>query len=275
MKFMVLSLCVLVTFSSYGQNLVGNGGDVIASEFNSIARTAVYFLKQKTLTTNDHALVLDIQQKIETTLVESVSDALVLAGREVDAINYPLKNHIQVNRKRWENVRLRTPSERTMIVLHEYIWISGQDDSSYAISARLVKEITANLNQNSVSTESYQVALAEFYVELNLFRADILGMQAIGTVDFYSYCYAAGLLKGHTDRVSRLTNENAFWFSVQQTSKVDEAIGLIASFSQQQVDNCRTQAAIDFKSQLSGIVKSAEAINYLIMSTQFSESELH
>lgn len=63
MKFMVLSLCVLVTFSSYGQNLVGNGGDVIASEFNSIARTAVYFLKQKTLTTNDHALVLDIQQK--------------------------------------------------------------------------------------------------------------------------------------------------------------------------------------------------------------------
>ena len=274
MKYLIFVFLFLSTSLSQAQNLVGNGGDVIASEFNSIARTAVHFLKKKMLSSADQDLVLKVEEKIETTLVESVSDALVLNGREVDAINYPAINHIKVNRKRWEQVRLRDPSERTRIVLHEYIWIAGQDDSSYATSTRVVKEITTDLNQNSTSTEKYQIALGEFYAELNLFRVDILGMQATGAVDFYAYCYAAGLLKVHTDRVSQLTQENAFWFSASQMPTVTQNIDYIKDFSQQQVDNCRLQTPIDFKTQLQGALKSAQAVKYLMMITQFPESEL-
>lgn len=274
MKIRFLILSVLVAFSSQAQNLVGNGGDVIASEFNSIARTAVYFLKLRPLPTDDQALILKIEQKIEFTLVESVTDSLILNGREVDAINYPTLNHIKISRKRWEQVRLRNPSERAMIVLHEYIWIAGTDDSAYATSSRLVKEIAMSLDQNSVSTENYQVVLGEYYAELNLFRADILGMQALGTVDFYSYCYAAGLLKVHTERVSQLTQDNEFWFSSQQKPKVVQTLEYLKTFSQQQVDNCRTQTGVDFKSQLLGVLKSSEAVKYLMMITQFPESEL-
>ncbi|GEM_PF-2987527 len=274
MKYVFLSLSMFFTFSIQAQNLVGNGGDVIASEFNAIARTAVYFLKQKTLSAEDSSLVLNIEQKIESTLVESVADQLVINGREVDAINYPSIGHVKISRKRWEQVRLRDPSERTMIVLHEYIWIAGVDDSSYSVSSRLVKEITASLNRNSISTEKYQVVLAEFYAELNLFRADILSMQAVRSVDFYAYCYAAGLLKVHADRVSQLTQENEFWFSSQQKPSVTQAIEYLRSFSQQQVDNCRTKTSIDFKSQLQGVLKSGEVLKYLMMITQFPESEL-
>lgn len=274
MKFVVLSLSMLLAFSIQAQNLVGNGGDVIASEFNAIARTAVYFLKLKTLSAEDMALVLNIEQKIESTLVESVVDPLMIDGREVDAINYPSMSHIKINRKRWEQIRLRDPSERTMIVLHEYIWIAGADDSSYSMSSRLVKEITVSLNRNSISTEKYQVVLAELYAELNLFRADILSMQAVGSVDFYAYCYAAGLLKVHSDRVSQLTQENEFWFSSQQKPSVTQAIEYLHSFSKQQVDNCRTQTGVDFKSQLAGVLKSGEAVRYLMIVTQFPESEL-
>tara|TARA_B110001454_G_C12722992_1_gene435604 strand:- start:4505 stop:5332 length:828 start_codon:yes stop_codon:yes gene_type:complete len=259
---------------SFAQNLVGNGGDVVAGEFNSIARTAVYFLQKRNLKSGDLELVSDIQKKIETTVVESVVDELVIDGRVVDAINYPSVSAIKINRKRWEQVRLRSPSERTLIVLHEYIWIAGVDDSHYAISTRLTNEIVNDLDKNSVSTERYQLSLADFYSELVLFRVDILGMQGTGVTDFPSYCYAAGALKVHADKVNQLTKENGFWFSTTQKPEVDSRISFIQTFAQAQVNNCKSGTAINFGTQMQDILKMAEAIRYLMMITQFSESEL-
>lgn len=272
----VVSFLVVVLIASFGftQNLVGNGGDVVASEFNSIARTAVYFLQKRVLSPADQQLVADILKKIETTQVESVAHELVIEGRAVDAINYPSVDQIKVNRKRWEQIRLRGPSMRAMIVLHEYIWIAGVDDSHYAISTRLTKEIENDLDRNSISTEKYQTSLADFYSELMLFRIDIMGMQALGATDFPSYCYAAGALKVHADKVSQSTKENSFWFSSAQKPDVDGGISFIQTFAQAQVDNCRSGTAINFGTQMQDIAKLADTIKFLMMITQFPESEL-
>jgi hypothetical protein len=275
MKLAVSFLWVVLMASvGLSQNLVGNGGDVVASEFNSIARTAVYFLQKRVLSPADQQLVADILKKIETTQVESVANELFIDGRAVDAINYPSIEQVKVNRKRWEQIRLRGPSMRTMIVLHEYIWIAGIDDGHYAISTRLVSQIENELDRNSISTEKYQVSLTEFYSELMLFRLDILGMKATGTTDFPSYCYAAGALKVHADKVSQLTEDNSFWFSAVQKPDVDASNNFSKTFVQTQVDNCRSGTAIDFGTQVQEISKLADAIKYLMLITQFPESEL-
>lgn len=272
----VVSFLGVVLIASFGftQNLVGNGGDIVASEFNSIARTAVYFLHKRSLSSEDQQLVADILRKIETIQVESVENELSIAGRVVDAINYPSLGQIKVSRKRWEQIRLRGPSMRTMIVLHEYIWVAGVDDSHYAISTRLAKEIENDLDLNSISTEKYQTSLADFYTELMLFRLDIMGMQATGATDFPSYCYATGALKVYADKVSQLTKENSFWFSTAQKPDVDGGISLIQTFAQAQVDNCRSRTTINFGTQMQDIAKLADTIKFLIMITQFPESEL-
>lgn len=271
--FLLLSVMALSSISQ-AQNMVGNGGDVVASEFNSIARTAVYFLQKKSLSTSDQNIVSDIQKKIETTLVESVNDELSIDGRVVDAINYPELARIKVNRKRWEQIRLRNPSERAMIVLHEYIWIAGTNDGNYAVSTRLTKEIENDLDKNSISTEKYQVALAQLYTEVALFLADVLGMQAAGATDFPAFCYAVGSLKAHAVQSIQLTRENSFWFSVTQRPTVDESVDLIQTFTEQQVAGCRYSTPVDFETIQTRALNVSEAIKYLIMITQFPESSL-
>ena len=188
-SILILQVFLFLGFSVKAQNLVGNGGDVVASEFSFIARTAIFYLKQKSLSEQDRNLVLKIEKKIETTLVESVGHTLILSGREVDAINYPSNQKIVISRPRWEQIRLRTPSERARIVLHEYIWIAGADDSSYQVSIRLVSQIVQELDQNSIAVESFQVLLGKYYTELQLYRSDLILMQQSGNVDLVTYCF--------------------------------------------------------------------------------------
>jgi hypothetical protein len=268
-------VCVGI-FPVQAQNSIGNGGEVIASEFNSIARAAVHFLKLKTLTAVDRLLVEEVEKKIDTTLVTSVEYPLMLGTREVDAINYPADGKILINRKRWELIRLRTPSEITQIVLHEYIWIAGTDDGDYAVSSRLVKQIEKDLNQNSVSTEKYQVALATLYSEVLLFRVDLLGLQGQTSAnDFSAFCMGAGSLMANAKNVIQLTNENIFWFSQTTRPNVERAIDYIGLFAGRQVATCIGKTFIDIPTLLSEIVDVSNHIKYLMQVTQFPESSLN
>lgn len=254
------------------QNLVGNGGDVIASEFNSIARTALYFLKTLALSPDDQKLVEAVEVKVDTVLLESVPNPLILNNREVDAVNIPTENKILISRSRWEQIRLRTPSERTQIVLHEFIWIANYDDGNYKISSRLTALINDDLQQNSISTEKYQVALAQFYSEMMLFRMDLMQMQTSQIADYPLYCMGAGALKAHSDRVIQLTTENIFWFSMDVRSAINTELDDLNEFSKQHIDICVNHKEINFSQQLNTIQKLATFIKNLMRMTQFAGS---
>jgi hypothetical protein len=277
MKQLILISLAFIGFGAFpaqAQNSIGNGGDIVAGEFNAIARTAVHFLKLKALSTVDELLVLEIEKKISTTLVTSVEYPLILGAREVDAINYPVDGKILVNRTRWEQIRLRTPSMISQIVLHEYIWIAGTDDGDYSVSTRLVSLIENDLNQNSVSTEKYQVALARLYSEVLLFRADVIQMQASGT-DFSGFCLGAGSLKAHSANVVELTQENIFWFSQGSRPRVNSATDFVLAFSNQQIKTCVEKTPINFSLVMSQIIEATNHIKYLMQVTQFPESSFN
>lgn len=272
----LISMLLVIFFLSIGtmaQNLVGNGGDVIASEFNFIARTAIFLLKKKTLSKVDSDLVLEIEKKIDSTLVESVGLQLTLDGRDVDAINYPSIQKISISRPRWEQIRLRTPSERARIVLHEYIWIAGTDDSSYQVSNRLIKEVSQELDQNSLSVESYQVLLSRYVVELQLYRTELEVMQQSGQMNFASFCFAMGVLMTQTEEIASQTRENSFMFSTQLRPMVETGVQSMTMWIENNVINCMSKTQIDIQMEFSTINEISKFVKYLMMMTQFPESE--
>lgn len=269
MKQLILFLYVLgFVILGRTQNMVGNAGDIMASEFNMIARTAVHFLQKQTLSKADQQLVAKIQREIETTLVESIESELEINGRIVDAINYPLVKWIKINRKRWEQIRRQSPVEKTVIVLHEYIWIAGIDDGNYAVSTRLTKHIERDLNENSISIEKYHGALRDFHTDMLQFPHYLMEMRR-GLSYMTTFCFFAGTVKVHSDKITMLFNvEDMFWLSLSQKQEVIKSIAFIQKFSAQQVEDCRNSATLEFDSQLNGQNELAKTIHRLTMITR-------
>lgn len=253
------------------QNTVGNGGDVIAAEFNSIARTAIHFLKSKPLSNLEKTIIQSVESRIDTTLLVTVSEKLILNGREVDAINYPGEDKILISKDRWGQIRLRNPAERTLIVLHEYIWIAGFNDQNYDFSTKLVNKVKLNLNENSIATEKYQVLISEFYMDLLLFRNDLIDMQQQQKTDYAKYCLSVGALKSQSEIITQLTYENLFWFSSKNQEKVIRDTEQLKKISEQRVMVCLEQSAIEYAEQLKGINETAVLLKYLMDFTGFPE----
>lgn len=274
MKILIFFTTLLFSILSLAQNTVGNGGDVIASEFNSIARTAVYFLKSKSLTAIEKNIVKNIEVKMDTTMLVSVSEKLILNGREVDAINYPIENKILISKNRWEQIRLRNPAERALIVLHEYIWITGVNDQNYNFSTSLVNKVKANLNENSIATEKYQVLISEFYMDLLIFRSDLLEMQQQQKADYAKYCLSVGSLKSQVENIIQHTQENLFWFSQKTQEKVSRAMEGLKESSKNRASVCLEQRQIEYLQQLKSINETAAMLKFLMEATGFPESSL-
>jgi hypothetical protein len=134
--FVIMSLFFT---NSYAGDGVGNGGDGLAAEFILTAKDAFRILKNKP----ESAQYLDLDKlsmAIANTKVSSSKEPLILNGIEVDAINYPRRQLIVINRARWLDLR---HSNRTLtrfnLVVHEYLGIMGIDDHQYNISESIVK----------------------------------------------------------------------------------------------------------------------------------------
>lgn len=61
-------------------------------------------------------------------------------GPEVDALNYPDEGRIVLSRSRWRGIGYNLKAVR-LLVIHEYLGLARQDDSTYRISSYLVRKI--------------------------------------------------------------------------------------------------------------------------------------
>lgn len=112
----------------------GNGGDSFATEFVSIARSIVTFVK------TENYLPESVKEKfiaaVNEAQVESTDEPLFLKGIPKDALNFPSVNRILFNRARWAS---NTPKAKYALVLHEYFGLIEEETSSYRISAQILE----------------------------------------------------------------------------------------------------------------------------------------
>lgn len=127
----------------------GNAGDTYTAEFILTARDLLPRMK---LLPQSELSGIDMNRLSGAVLNAKVhsEEVLRLNGYEVDAINYPDRQEILVSRSRWRN--LRAPQEtanRLMLVLHEYLFLAGVDDTQFRVSGRLVPQMNVeNFNPN-------------------------------------------------------------------------------------------------------------------------------
>lgn len=137
-------IAIAVTFLSSQGHAVGwdhgNAGDTVSSEFILTGRDVLQRLE---LLFENNKPVFDtanLRAAIMTTEVVS-EEHVFLNGHERDAVNYyPTKRLIKVNRSRWTELRRSTETKaRLRLVLHEYLWISGVDDTNFVHSEHLIE----------------------------------------------------------------------------------------------------------------------------------------
>lgn len=127
----------------------GNAGDTYTAEFILTARDILPRLK---LLPQSEIAEIDLNRLAGAVLGTKVhsEEKLELNGYEVDAKNYPDRGEILVSRSRWRV--LRTPQETTnrlMLVLHEYLFLIGIDDTQFRLSGRLIPLLgIENFNPN-------------------------------------------------------------------------------------------------------------------------------
>jgi len=127
----------------------GNAGDTFSAEFILTARDLVQRMKLLPPSELGEINLNSLAGAVLSAKVHS-EETLLLDGYEVDAINYPARQEIVLSRTRWR--ALRQPSETTqrlMLVLHEYLFLVGIDDTQFRFSGQLVPQLgVKNFNPN-------------------------------------------------------------------------------------------------------------------------------
>lgn len=127
----------------------GNAGDIYTAEFILTARDILPRLK---LLPQSEIAEIDFNRLAGAVLNTKVhsEEKLELNGYEVDAKNYPDRGEIILSRSRWRV--LRTPQETTnrlMLVLHEYLFLIGINDTQFRLSGRIIPLLDIeNFNPN-------------------------------------------------------------------------------------------------------------------------------
>ncbi len=134
MRLLIISLIsILFSHPAFSGGTVGNGGDIYAIEFVSMAKTV---LKELQAVDTDLIDLEYFDKTIRTTTIESTDQKLYLNAVLIDAINYPESYKIVFNRDSWILANERT---RMIFVLHEYLGIMRRDDSMYRVSTQALQ----------------------------------------------------------------------------------------------------------------------------------------
>jgi len=110
----------------------GGGGDLVGMEFTQLGQTVSYFLSG--MKDAPPIAASAFSKAVSRTYVRS-ADHTILKGDEVDAINYPEKSKILVNRSRWSHA---TEDQKVALVFHEYLGILNAGDQTYSVSADFI-----------------------------------------------------------------------------------------------------------------------------------------
>ena len=141
MKSLILTLALV--WPLLGQAVMegnegGHGGDPYAIEFATIAqglgaKLAKEEARDSALFQKWHFTAANFAQTAKRVRITSdEGESMMLRGQEVDAINFPDKNLIKVNRARWREHNLVA---RTKLVLHEVFGIMGVERDQFDASA--------------------------------------------------------------------------------------------------------------------------------------------
>lgn len=142
MKILTLALMIFVAnFPAHGGFDSGNAGDAFSAEFLFSGRDVLQRLE--ILSSQGKGLIetKSLRAAMEATVVVS-EDRVFLDGHERDAVNYPSKKLIKINRTRWKE--LRQPQEtkaRLRLALHEFLWVSGVDDTNFNKSNPIIEAL--------------------------------------------------------------------------------------------------------------------------------------
>lgn len=159
----LISLALITADLSWGGDESGHGGDSYAAEFTSVAREAVRKLRPVNESDLSPLDLETLEMVIKETEVYS-EEHLFLNGQEVDAINYPHKHLIRINRTRWKALRNEgTRIGRYNLALHEYLGILGIDDSQYQVSHRLIAYIKPEPPTSGTNADPFSFPMAPFF----------------------------------------------------------------------------------------------------------------
>lgn len=134
MRFFVVIFSALFLSSASARigNETGNGGDTFALEFIRTAEWLSALMKYNGI----QAVYLDeLKKAVARAKVESTDKPLKVNGVPKDAINYPTRNAILFNRKRWQEMG---EGDRAVLVLHEYLSLVGVESANYEFSRRIL-----------------------------------------------------------------------------------------------------------------------------------------
>ncbi len=127
------------------------GGDATVSEFQNIAMDIVLNLKDYPLPEIDKE-TLDLMQSYIESATVACGENLEIAGIKKDAINFPLEKfgRILLDCENW-NSQSYSPANKVRLVAHEYLFLSGIDDSDYKISSKIVRQLFLYRNTSSTT----------------------------------------------------------------------------------------------------------------------------
>lgn len=141
---MKLFLLTLATFGFLSSPLAGgfdhgNAGDGPSSEFRRTARDIMHRLDL--LMTEDRPVydTAKLRAALAKTNIISEEHVILDDGSEPNVGNYPSRNLIVVNRSRWHELREPNMTRTRMtIVLHELLFIAGEDERDFEHSSKLI-----------------------------------------------------------------------------------------------------------------------------------------
>ncbi len=119
----------------------GNAGDAYLAEFLFSGRDILQRLEILAASGLPVMTVLEIAKiraVMQTTVVVS-EERVYVNGMERDAVNYPERKLIKVSRTRWKSLRQSEETKaRLTLVLHEFLWMSGVDDTNFQKSGQVI-----------------------------------------------------------------------------------------------------------------------------------------
>jgi hypothetical protein len=120
----------------------GNAGDAFSAEFLYSGRDLLQRLEL--LAANREGLPIDTR-KLRTAMENATvvsEEKVFLDGLERDAVSYPSKRLVKISRSRWRELRRSEETRaRLTLVLHEFLWLSGIDDTNFAQSMPVIEKL--------------------------------------------------------------------------------------------------------------------------------------
>lgn len=117
-----------------------HGGDGVAEDFIRYGRnieSLFPFLRTKLLTASQ---IAQLTAAIDGASISS-QETISKDGLDLDALNDPSAHTIVVSRHRWLSSGTDFNSMHGALALHEYLWLSGVDDTNYHVSLPLLADL--------------------------------------------------------------------------------------------------------------------------------------